>query len=321
MMMAPISNDDAWTPSRLVAGLLLVATLLTLFVEFPDADNRSWASMLGSHLQSAWRWILPVMLVAGILQFLFPATVRKPKFLFYENAVDLIHILFNSLFYLTFFGIAASATRRFLVDHTPWLIFDWAADLPLFAQALLMLLLLDFLVYWRHRFEHRISLLWPIHLIHHTSRRIDVLTTHRLHFLEVMLGGIIVGWATSVSGLSRDAISIALLVYIHYNHFIHSNIDVRFSSPLRFILVSPFMHRWHHALDKEGHDKNFGVVFAWNDWVFGTAFHPSHEPACFGLELDQAHEVNESWLRQQIYPFRIWVQKLAALTHIRRQVS
>lgn len=320
MTVSGAQSDDAWSPARLAIAFFLLTTSLTLLMDFGNGTEMSWGMLIGSHLKSAWTWILPVMLVAYFFQYFFPATKRKPKLFFYENTVDLLHIMFNSLFYLTFFGAASAATKKFLVENTPWLLFDWASSWPIYLQSLLMLLLLDFLVYWRHRLEHRLRIIWPIHLIHHTSQRIDVLTTHRLHFLEVMLGGIIVGWAASVSGLTHDAISLGFLVYIHYNHFIHTNINIRFSSPLKYMLVSPFMHRWHHALEKEGHDKNFGVVFAWNDWIFGTAYHPEHEPKAFGLELDSPDAIGESWILQQIYPFRIWLQKTLCLITTRGQV-
>lgn len=253
----------------------------------------------------------PAFAVAFVAQAIFPAVKRPMKILTYEFWVDIMHVLFNSISYLTVFGLGAYITQRFMIESTPD-ISTWADDIPYILQSALAVWMFDFLVYWRHRFSHEISLLWPVHAIHHLSRKVDVLTTHRLHFLEVLAGGVIVGWAASSCRLNSGAVALGFIIYLQYNHFIHSNIRVKFTGPLKFLLVSPFMHRWHHALIESAHGHNYAVVFAFHDWLFRTALHPNHEPSEFGVSFTESEHVGESYIRQQIYPFRIWIQKLLA---------
>lgn len=257
----------------------------------------------------ALTYIVPIVAVAVLFQALLPGTRRRPKVLSYEYLVDLMHVLLNGLFYLTFFGVAAGQVRAWMIERSPTMFADPMA-LPIWAQVLFAVWMFDFLVYWRHRLSHQIAVLWPIHAVHHTSHQVDVLTTHRLHFLEVLAGGVIVGWATAVSGLSQAALSMGLAIYLNYNHFIHSNVAVKFPGPLKYLLVSPFMHRWHHAREHGVRDKNFGVVFAWNDWIFRTAHHPDREPLDYGIDYPPGEAVGESYIGHQIYPFRIWGRRL-----------
>lgn len=253
--------------------------------------------------------ILPVVLIATLFQILMPGTRRRPKIYSYEYCVDVMHVLFNGLIYLTAIGGIAAVSRGWLITHTP-VVLPQGTALPMIVQTLLAVWMFDFLVYWRHRLSHQIDVLWPIHAVHHTSHQVDVLTTHRLHFLEVMAGGIIAGWAMACCGLSGAAISLGFAIYLNYNHFIHSNVAVKFPGLLKYLFVSPFMHRWHHASEDGVRNKNFGVVFAWNDWLFRTAWHPDREPRTYGIEYPAGESVGESYLAQQIYPFRIWTTRL-----------
>ena len=55
-----------------------------------------------------------------------------------------------------------------------------AANLPLWAQAIGLLVAGDFIGYWTHRAFHR-GLLWRFHAMHHSSRDLDWLSAVRLH--------------------------------------------------------------------------------------------------------------------------------------------
>ncbi|MEC7028835.1 MAG: sterol desaturase family protein, partial [Pseudomonadota bacterium] len=46
---------------------------------------------------------------------------------------------------------------------------------------------------------------------------------------------------------------------------------------IEHILISPAQHQIHHSLKPEHHNKNFGEIFAFWDWMFGTLFIPDKE--------------------------------------------
>ena len=55
---------------------------------------------------------------------------------------------------------------------------------PIWLQALEVLLLSDFLIYWGHRFQHKYDFLWRFHKVHHTTETLDWLAAHREHPLD-----------------------------------------------------------------------------------------------------------------------------------------
>src|SRR5690606_5722451 len=79
---------------------------------------------------------------------------------------------------------------------------------------------------------------------------------------------------------------------------------------LKYILVSPFMHRWHHAREEQACNKNFGVVFAWNDWLFGTALHPNREPRAYGIDYPKGEVLRDSYLAHLVYPLQVLAVRL-----------
>jgi len=54
--------------------------------------------------------------------------------------------------------------------------------------------------------------------------------------------------------------------------FNHSNIKLppKFDAALRYILVTPDMHRVHHSTLEAEHNTNFGFNFPWWDRLFGS---------------------------------------------------
>lgn len=153
---------------------------------------------------------------------------------------------------------------------------------PLWAQAAEALVLMDFLGYLGHRLLHRGSL-WSFHAIHHGAIEIDWLTAARNHPVNVVVQRIIVTAPLVLFGFSPLAICAAGPVFAFWGFLTHANLDTDFG-PLRYLLVSPALHRWHHTGLDEGGNKNFGDVFALWDVIFGTFYLPETKATRFGLE-------------------------------------
>ena len=248
-----------------------------------------------------------LILIALPLQALFPAVKREPKIRTYEYWLDLIYS-FQS-FWLgvaSFYVVVQTIKLTIYGAYDPWL--PQLSILPDWLQVLLAIWAFDFVVYWRHRFEHMIPALWSFHAVHHSTKSVDVLTTNRLHPIELALGAV-TNAIVAYSGLSLWAVALGYSIYLYYNYFIHTNVKIRFSGWLKYILVSPFMHQWHHAVDKESIGKNVGVVFAWNDWLFRSAYHPDHWPTKFGIDAPTSEQMPQSYIRQLLYPLQFaWIR-------------
>ena len=60
-------------------------------------------------------------------------------------------------------------------------------DMPLWAEIVIAIVVLDMLIYWQHVLSHRLPILWKVHRIHHADRDIDVTTGARFHPIEIVL--------------------------------------------------------------------------------------------------------------------------------------
>ena len=70
---------------------------------------------------------------------------------------------------------------------------------------------------------------------------------------------------------------------------------------LRYLLVTPQYHHWHHSGDPETYGKNFAVHLPVIDMMFGTHYLPKGEwPSSYGLD----DEFPTDYVDQFIHPFR-----------------
>jgi len=177
------------------------------------------------------------------------------------------------------------------------------SGLPIVGQALVVLLVLDFLFYVMHRLKHRFHWLWRLHETHHSSAELDFLASVRFHPLEKLLdrGVYLVPLATF--GAAPSALMIWSAVDVFFGMMNHSNARVRLG-PLSYVLVGPELHLRHHSSDPAHRDSNFGNNLSIFDWIFGTACLTGDEPEEFGLLEDRAAYPHENILDQWTFAFR-----------------
>jgi sterol desaturase/sphingolipid hydroxylase (fatty acid hydroxylase superfamily) len=155
----------------------------------------------------------------------------------------------------------------------------WPAHWPLLAQAVLALVLGDFVRYWFHRAEHAWLPLWRIHATHHSAERLYFLNGPRLHPLEIALSGVLQTVPLVALGASEQALALQVALTVAIGRFQHGNLALTLG-PLNYVFSAPAPHRWHHARDLRTAACNFGGdVLLW-DLLFGTFHLPSdREPS------------------------------------------
>lgn len=191
----------------------------------------------------------------------------------------------------------------FLIGNLPldnyWSGFGPASQLPFVAQVAIVFVVGDFLSYWQHRLFHT-KALWPVHAVHHSSEKLDWLSSTRFHpFNEV--GAQLVYVAPFIAvGLSPMAFVVLAPFTATYAVLLHANINLSFG-PLRHVIASPTFHRWHHTQAAEAQNKNFaGFLPVW-DVIFGTFYHPQGKvPEIFGV----SEAIPEGFGGQLLHPFR-----------------
>jgi sterol desaturase/sphingolipid hydroxylase (fatty acid hydroxylase superfamily) len=173
--------------------------------------------------------------------------------------------------------------------------------MPALLELLLALLASDFIGYWRHRLLHSAAL-WPVHAIHHSPRAMNWLALARFHPLNRLLTTLLNAGVLALLGLPVWAILLNGAIRNYYGYVLHADIPWRFG-PLRYVLVSPAMHRWHHVRDEALAQKNFATIFAFYDLAFGTFRVPAGPAPALGVD-DAA--LPASWAGQMLYPLRCW---------------
>ncbi len=187
-------------------------------------------------------------------------------------------------------------------------------SLPIMVQVILGALILDFSVYWKHRFSHHF--MWSFHSIHHSAKQLTWITSLRLHPAETFIGTVFASFILYIFGFEGVGFLGALIIMRVMNYFTHINMDLKFDKPLRYIIASPAYHRWHHACVKSAYDKNFCGAFPILDIIFGTYYHPETLPPKYGLSaIEQKDYPDESFMGWLAYPFKrdykLWKRRRA----------
>jgi sterol desaturase/sphingolipid hydroxylase (fatty acid hydroxylase superfamily) len=136
--------------------------------------------------------------------------------------------------------------------------------LPVWLETVLAVVLLDYTLWHWHRWNHRFSLLWRFHLVHHTDRDLDASTGLRFHFGEMALSVpfraaqvLLVGAGAAALWLWTGVLLVSVL-------FHHSNLRLPLGveRALAPLLVTPRMHGIHHSEQRRHSDSNFSSLLS-----------------------------------------------------------
>jgi len=194
-----------------------------------------------------------------------------------------------------------------LASHQNWGVLNFLAW-PYWAEVPTALLVLDLAIYLQHRLFHGVPALWRLHRMHHADIDVDVTTGNRFHPLEILLSmGIKFGVIVTL-GAPALAVLVFEILLNATSLFNHSNLRVhpRVEPLLRWIVVTPDMHRVHHSVFHDETDSNYGFNFPVWDRLFRTyRREPRDGHGAMHLGLPQFRDLRESKLvRLLTQPFR-----------------
>jgi ornithine lipid hydroxylase len=149
----------------------------------------------------------------------------------------------------------------------------WPHAWPISLQAALMILVVDFLRYWLHRFAHQNATLWRVHSVHHSVEQLYWLNTGRFHPVEKTLQMLCDSLPFLLMGVSADVLALYYVAYASNGFFQHCNVRLRYGF-LNYIVGSAETHRWHHSREPEESNANYGSTVAVWDVLFGTWYLP-----------------------------------------------
>jgi len=143
---------------------------------------------------------------------------------------------------------------------------------PAWLSIVVTLLFLDFAIYCQHIISHKWKLLWRLHQIHHTDIEIDASTAVRFHPLEIMVsmaykvGCIYLIGADPIAVIAFEVILNATATFNHSN----INLPLKIDRALRWVLITPDVHRIHHSTVQTETDSNYGFSISLWDRLFRT---------------------------------------------------
>lgn len=157
----------------------------------------------------------------------------------------------------------------------------------------LSFLLIDFVHYVNHRIHHKIPILWRLHRLHHSDKKITALTTWLHHPIELMSSFVVVITLFVMFDLPVIVMVTYGIVFGIHAAFTHFNMLVPewIDKYLRVIIVTPNAHKVHHALDMRDGNANFGQLFLFWDWMFGTYQYRSNNELLqmeYGISTEQS---------------------------------
>ena len=135
---------------------------------------------------------------------------------------------------------------------------------------LLDVLLLDFWIYWWHRANHEIPLLWRFHQVHHLDELLDSTSAVRFHFGEVLLSALVRALVIVVLALPLTSVLLFEVLLLIGTIFHHSDarLPPRLEGALARVIITPSIHWVHHHALRADTDSNYGTIFSFWDPLF-----------------------------------------------------
>lgn len=176
----------------------------------------------------------------------------------------------------------------------------WPHGWPLPLQVLLGMTIAEFGFYWAHRLAHERPLLWRFHAVHHSVTRLWFVNTGRFHFINTVIS---VAFGTGVAlaaGVPKDILIWVSAITAYVGLLTHCNVEMRLGV-LNYLFNTPVLHRWHHSMEREEGDRNYGENLMLFDQLFGTFINPNRRPPA---EIGIREPMPATLSAQIAHPFR-----------------
>ena len=262
-------------------------------------------TILGSEPTLRLSVFLGVLVAMALWEIAAPRRRRDiPRVIRWTNNLALV-VIDTAILRLTFPILAVGLAV--LAEERGWGLFNILAISSWIAVPVSMVVL-DFVIYLQHVIFHAIPAFWRLHRMHHADLDFDATTGLRFHPLEIMISMAIK--LAVVVALGPPAIAVLLFEVILNASalFNHGNIKLPSSIDrwLRWIIVTPDMHRVHHSVDPRETNSNYGFNLPWWDRLLGTYIpQPALGHTDMEIGLEQFRTQRDLWVdRMLLQPIR-----------------
>jgi sterol desaturase/sphingolipid hydroxylase (fatty acid hydroxylase superfamily) len=237
-------------------------------------------------LESAFlaRRVLPLVLLVLFwswesLAAFFQPTNMRVKHAFRNLSVALLNSVVLGVGFTSITILTADWARKSEFGVLPAIGLAWPA------RFVMALVLMDGWMYVWHRANHAIPLLWRFHRMHHSDRQMDVTTATRFHLGELAGASVLRLLLIPVLGLEVWHLVVYDALAVAVTQFHHANVSIgRADRWLRWLIVTPDMHKVHHSDLRRETDSNYSTVLSLWDRLLGS-FRMREDPRelVFGL--------------------------------------
>lgn len=227
------------------------------------------------------------------------ASARADYRLYFLNA-----LLFPALASVLLFGDA-----RIPVVLNDWLgLHPESTQHPLSEAVLRLLFTLSiFIVYDFGRFlghclMHDVRALWEFHKVHHSAEVLTLITSFRVHPVELLImawiPSLLTGLTAWLFNLAGAQVSVYTFLGLHIviwafnliDNLRHSPVWLSYGPAVGKWLVSPAHHQLHHSWEAQHMGCNRGSNLAIWDRLYGTLYVPGLKPERFRMGLGDSTE-------------------------------
>jgi sterol desaturase/sphingolipid hydroxylase (fatty acid hydroxylase superfamily) len=202
---------------------------------------------------------------------------------------------------------ATAVSLAVIGERQHWGLFN-SGPIPHWFGLIPCVILLDLAIYLQHVMFHAVPALWRVHRMHHADLDFDVTTGARFHPIEIVLSMLIKFGLVVARGAPALAVLIFEIALNATSMFNHGNIrlPLRVDRRLRWLVVTPDMHRVHHSIAVGETNSNFGFNLPWWDRLLGTyRDQPAAGHDAMTIGIEQFRDTRELWLdRMLLQPFR-----------------
>jgi sterol desaturase/sphingolipid hydroxylase (fatty acid hydroxylase superfamily) len=179
---------------------------------------------------------------------------------------------------------------------------------PEWLSIIVTILFLDFAIYGQHIVSHKWKWLWRLHQVHHTDLEFDATTALRFHPLEIFISMLYKVLCIFLIGANPDAVIAFEIILNGAATFNHSNINIppAIDKTIRWLLITPDMHRIHHSTLPAETDSNYGFSLSCWDRLYKTYIPVPQQPQkTMTIGLRSFQNVHELGFMQLLrLPFR-----------------
>ncbi len=254
--------------------------------------------------------LIGISLTVWVLELVFPWRKDQPVFR-QDFWLDMFYMFFNYFLFslIAYNAVSAVGVQAFNdvlgLFGIRNLVAINVANLPGWAQLLILFVVRDFIQWNVHRLLHYSPWLWKFHKVHHSVEQMGFAAHLRYHWMETVVYRSLEYIPLAMIGFGLKDFFIVHLFTLAIGHLNHANLYLPIGR-LRYVFNSPQMHLWHHAKELPPHRRNgvnFGLTLSVWDYLFRQAYVP-YEGSHVRLGFGGVSRFPKTFFGQLLHPWK-----------------